>query len=47
MAVVVPDAAACMEVLQKKKPPFPNEPKVLGRVLCLSAKALALCDAFQ
>lgn len=30
-----------------KKRLFPNEPKVLGRAFRLSAKALALCDAFQ
>lgn len=40
-ALVVPNAAVCMYVLQKKKKKtFPNEPKVLGRAFRLSAKAL-------
>lgn len=30
-----------------RKETFPIEPKVLGRAFHLSAKALALCDAFH
>lgn len=40
-ALVVPNAAVCMRCKTRgKKKTFPNEPKVLGRALCLSAKAL-------